>query len=278
MARGGPTEETPRCRGGVGGHLGRDLPSPGTHRLQQADVLPQGTNAAAEGDEEGEDADHDKQDGGVHRQAGHRRLCRGEPSLAAPQVPWHPTSRSPGDGAAPTITPSPADGHPHCGAGSGSAPLSLSWAGGGGTTDPCCPPPQAPQPHLRASATGHRPPPPPSPSRSSVENRGGGQFVSPPPQAPAPSCTGGPGCSPHGVGAAARAPEQDPLPQFPLVTRPLTPPYGPGSQRSGIMGGTEPTASGPSHLHPHQPFPVAGSWTQGRNLSKVRNFLKKKKK
>lgn len=60
MVWGGPTEETPKCRGGVGGHPGRDLPSPRTHRLQQADVLPQGTDAAAEGDEEGEDADHDE--------------------------------------------------------------------------------------------------------------------------------------------------------------------------------------------------------------------------
>jgi len=63
---------------------------PDTHRLQQADVLPQGAHAAAEGDEEGEDADRDEQHRGVHRHAGHRRLCRGQRHRQPP-----PGSRSP---------------------------------------------------------------------------------------------------------------------------------------------------------------------------------------
>lgn len=41
-----------------------------THRLQEADVLPERANAAAEGEQEHKDAHHDQQDGWVHGQAG----------------------------------------------------------------------------------------------------------------------------------------------------------------------------------------------------------------
>lgn len=77
----------------------RDVPSsvPRTHHLQQADVLPQGAHAAAEGDEEGEDAHHDEEHGGFHRQARHGRLCHGELSPARPARPPPPSpARHPG--------------------------------------------------------------------------------------------------------------------------------------------------------------------------------------
>lgn len=41
-----------------------------THCLQQTDVLSKGSDTAAEGEEEHEDAHHDQQDSRVHRQAG----------------------------------------------------------------------------------------------------------------------------------------------------------------------------------------------------------------
>lgn len=41
-----------------------------THRLQEADVLTEGSDTAAEGKQKHEDAHHDQQDGWVHSQAG----------------------------------------------------------------------------------------------------------------------------------------------------------------------------------------------------------------
>ena len=43
-----------------------------THCLQEADVLPERADAAAEGEQEHEDAHHNQQDGRVHGQAGQR--------------------------------------------------------------------------------------------------------------------------------------------------------------------------------------------------------------
>lgn len=93
VREGGPQEGTPPS------------PSLGPHRLEQADVLPQGAHAAAEGDEEGEDADHDQQDGRVHRQAGQRRLCHGQlsPTVSVPP-PRHRRHPPPG---CPSSPPSP---------------------------------------------------------------------------------------------------------------------------------------------------------------------------
>lgn len=41
-----------------------------THRLQEADILTEGSNTATEGEQKHEDAHHDQQDGGVHSQVG----------------------------------------------------------------------------------------------------------------------------------------------------------------------------------------------------------------
>lgn len=120
--------EGPRERG-RGAVVAGGTPSPGTHRLQQGDVLPQGADAAAEGDEEGEDADHHQQDGGVHRQAAHGRVCHSQPSPEPPARRSHPPT---GDGC---------PGEPR----------------------------RDPPPHLRVSAAGRRPPPPPSPPRPPAE-------------------------------------------------------------------------------------------------------------
>lgn len=125
--------EGPRERG-QGPMVAGGTPSLGTHRLQQVDVLPQGADTAAEGDEEGEDADHHQQDGRVHRQAPHCRICHSQLSLQPPPRRSHPSPTG--------------DGHPG---------------------EPQCSPLWDPRPHLRASAAGHRPPPPPSPLRSSAE-------------------------------------------------------------------------------------------------------------
>lgn len=187
------TAETPRSHAGAGGTPQRDPLSPRTHRLQQTDVLPQGADAAAEGDEEGEDAHHDQQDGGVHRQAGHRRLCRSECHRRPPQHPASPGGQGSPNHHPLTGTPTavPAQDWSH----SPRAAL-----GGTGGCDTHCVPPQVPKPHLRASAAARRPPPPPSPSRSSAEwDRAGN-------------------CEPPFPTRGVPAPETDPLPQFPLVT------------------------------------------------------------
>ena len=72
------TKETERFQEGEaqgGGARGLPRGSPlTTHRLQEADVLTERSDTAAEGEQEHEDAHHDQQDGWVHSQAGQRRL------------------------------------------------------------------------------------------------------------------------------------------------------------------------------------------------------------
>ena len=75
-----------RVSGRSTGRRGPGLPrgSPlTTHRLQEADVLAERSDAAAEGEQEHEDAHHDQQDGRVHSQAGQRRLWGGVLSVWA---------------------------------------------------------------------------------------------------------------------------------------------------------------------------------------------------
>lgn len=60
----------------------------GTHRLQKADVLPKGSDAAAEGEKEHQHAHHDQQDGGVHCQT--RQGCFWERSSPQLEPRAHP--------------------------------------------------------------------------------------------------------------------------------------------------------------------------------------------